>query len=299
MKSLSLIEFGDALLRTRDLDPVYVAIHGAGLSGPQLPQLLTAYWCFYSLGAAAYISEAKTPKEFWKRMMAAAINETAPPPKPGERWPRAAERRHFRGAQAVSSVAGLAARYGKGAEQFVSYLYRPFDNTGSTFNGVAARAREHRGFGEWIAFKIADMGERVLGFDVDFTDCHLGIYKDPRQGAALSYYLRFSAAAAWPVAGEEDYSQEPWKFPVSDVQLKQEVDRLVAFWRGRKFKAPPSGDRLVNVQEIETILCKYKSYYKGHYHVGKDIDEVRHGLERWGDTAQQLAKALPPSVMRG
>jgi hypothetical protein len=55
----------------------------------------------------------------------------------------------------------------------------------------------------------------------------------------------------------------------------------------------------VNVQEIETIFCKYKSYVKGHYHVGKDIHEIREALiytqkysKRTG-LANALLKAMP------
>lgn len=285
---MKLVEFGDALLRTQDLDPVYVAIHKSNIFGSQLAQLLTAYWCFYSLGAAAYISEAKTPKAFWERMMQAALNEESPRIKLGERWPRAAERRHFRGAQATSAVLELTQRYPKGAASFVDYLYKPYDGAQPTFDGVSARVREHRGFGEWIAFKIADMGERVLGHPVDFSNCELGIYKDPRQGAALAWVISLPLLAR---------PESPWLYPITDGELKKIVAELVALWRGKRAKAPPDKNRLVNVQEIETILCKYKSYYKGHYHVGKDIDEVGHGLEGWGDTAQELKAALPPRVI--
>jgi hypothetical protein len=47
--------------------------------------------------------------------------------------------------------------------------------------------------------------------------------------------------------------------------------------------APPARDRLVNVQECETVLCKYKSHINGHYPPGKDTLEVLHGLKeaRW------------------
>jgi hypothetical protein len=43
-------------------------------------------------------------------------------------------------------------------------------------------------------------------------------------------------------------------------------------------KAPPRFERRINIQEIETILCKWKSHINGHYFVGKDIQEIRHGL---------------------
>ena len=54
--------------------------------------------------------------------------------------------------------------------------------------------------------------------------------------------------------------------------------------------------RRVNVQEVETIFCKYKSHLKGHYPVGKDSEEIRHALEGWGDTAQELQKYIPDCI---
>jgi hypothetical protein len=64
----------------------------------------------------------------------------------------------------------------------------------------------------------------------------------------------------------------------------------------RQFKAPPASDRPCGPQEVETVLCKWKSHMNGHYHVGKDIREVRHALAGWGDTADRLLKACPTEV---
>jgi hypothetical protein len=146
--------------------------------------------------------------------------------------------------------------------------------SGGTFQTVSETVQRNRGFGPWIAFKIADMSERVLGYNTSFSDCHLGIYKDPRKGAALAR------------TGDQDY-------PITDAELEETVNHHVALWRRKRAKAPPHGDRLVNVQEIETIFCKYKSHINGHYPVGKDTREVHHGLEGWGDLAEQLQKGIP------
>jgi hypothetical protein len=58
-------------------------------------------------------------------------------------------------------------------------------------------------------------------------------------------------------------------------------------------QAPPRYERRINIQEIETCLCKYHSHLGGHYEVGKDIHEVRHGLLRFGrfEIAQRLLRA--------
>jgi hypothetical protein len=52
--------------------------------------------------------------------------------------------------------------------------------------------------------------------------------------------------------------------------------RVVAELKG--LKAPPRYERTLNLQEAETVLCKFGSYRKGHYEIGKDIQECRHAL---------------------
>lgn len=281
--TLPIAAFGDALLRTGDLDPVYVALHNAGLDSATLSRLCLAYWCFYHLGMASQLAEIKSPKKYWEKMMEAAINTSRPDgTKP---WPRGAERRHFRGQQAVSAMTELVQRY-KTPEHAVEGLLGAGKGHGTghpfpmSYGSVAAAAQSHRGFGEWIAFKIADMAERVLGYPVDFSDCTLGIYKDPRQGAALAFHTR----------GQGTGQGEPWKQPLSDQELAETVAFYVDHFR--KYKCMPAHVgghfRKVNVQEVETVFCKWKSHVKGHYPVGKDTLEISHGLKGWGDTAHHL-----------
>lgn len=272
----TVTEFGKELLRTGDLDPIYVAIHKTQLDTATLNRLCLAYWCFYSLGTAAKLAEIKQPKKFWDAMMVAAINAGEPKP-----WPRGSERRHFRGEQAVAAMSSLVSLY-KTPEHAIDGFIQPAGSI-YTYNSVAASVQKHRGFGPWIAFKIADMSERIMGYGTDFTECHLGIYKDPRQGAAVAFLEKW----------DPEYPSAKWDFPISDVQLSDTVAHYVKTFRAMKLKAPPTGDRLVNVQEVETVFCKYKSHLKGHYPMGKDTREIKHGLQGWGDLAQQLSKGLP------
>jgi hypothetical protein len=280
---MSIVEFGNALLKTEDLDPVYCALTRSNLDQATLARVCLAYWCFYNLGTAARLSEAKSPKAYWTLMAEAAANVGEPKP-----WPRGAERRHFRGTQAVDAVAELAARYPKGAEQALDGF---FGDEPITYASVAAATQSHRGFGPWIAFKVADMSERVFGHRTDFSNCHLGIYKDPRQGAALAMTQLGQGTV------EESVKSRAWEHLISDDDLARVVHHYVKLWRLKRAKAPPHRDRLVNVQEIETIFCKYKSYVKGHYHVGKDIHEIREGLvpyaARRGNIAERLLEAIP------
>jgi hypothetical protein len=55
----------------------------------------------------------------------------------------------------------------------------------TTFEAANKAVLSHYGFGPWMGWKVADMADRVLGIDVDFTDCGLGVYKDPAIGAGL------------------------------------------------------------------------------------------------------------------
>jgi hypothetical protein len=283
--TLSIEEFGTQLLKTNDLDPVYNALCGTLMPEPMMHRLLVAYWCFYHLGAAAYIAESRSEGDFRLRMAQAAANVVPPKVRPeGERWPRAAERRHFRGEQSMRAVGELIVRYKTATDMMNGLVGAGKD---MTYASATRAAESHRGFGQWIGWKIADMAERVLRFHVDFSQADLGIYKDPRQGAALAHYQQELAAGR--VAGV--YAEFPWKYPINDDELAATVAHYARHFR--KFKAPPHGDRPVNVQEIETIFCKYKSHYKGHYPLGKDTREVGHGLEGWGDLAQQLKRELP------
>ena len=37
----------------------------------------------------------------------------------------------------------------------------------------------------------------------------------------------------------------------------------------------------MNIQEVETVLCKWKSHMNGHYPLWNDIHDVNTGLEPW------------------
>src|SRR6476619_5741856 len=94
-----ILEFGDQLIQTWDSDPVYIAMVGAKIPKPQLARALFAYWYFYHLGFAAWVSEQD---DYWGALKVAALNTTESPV--GGRWPRGAERRHFRGQACITAL---------------------------------------------------------------------------------------------------------------------------------------------------------------------------------------------------
>ncbi len=280
---LKCVAFWRALLQAQDLDPVYTALFKAKLPGNVLARLLVAYWCLYHLGASARLAEL-SEKKFWAMLGEAAHNnERGPsiqllPASAANRWPRGAERRHWRGKQALKSYRSLCELSSMSAENLVDYLAggRELSDTAHTFQAVTARVHRIVGFGPWIAFKVADMLERVAGYPVDFNDCALGFYDEPAKGAAL---FMADVGGKGALKGVDQAGMVEWA-----------VGKLRAAYKD--LKAPPNFKRGINVQECETVLCKWKSHLGGHYPLGKDTREVHHGLEGWGDVAQQLQRGL-------
>jgi hypothetical protein len=253
------VKFGAELIRSGDLDPVYFGL--AALPEAQRFRTALAYFCLYHLGAAGKIGEAEGTK-FWDGLEAAARNDD-------RRWPRGSERRHWRGKAAVDCAGWLRANYETPEQVIYSWYNRAHSNR---FSFVSEEVKKTPAFGPWIGFKVADVMERCLGLKVDFADCNLGFYREPRAGAALL------------LTGDADAR-------ISNAELTGVVEAILD--RIGPVKAPPDRKRRINVQEAETCLCKYKSHVNGHYPVGKDLREVRHALEGWGAAADRMRKALP------
>lgn len=269
MNTLPIADFGRQLILTQDLDPVYVALTRVqwGDSGQRLRWLLS-YWLLYHCGVASYLSQYKG-RQYWDTLMDVALNMDPAPV--GGRWPRGRERRHFRGALATSSVLGLVRRYST-PEEAVEYMVGAY-----SLAGVSDRVEAHRGFGPWISFKVADMAERVLGREVSFTEGEVMMFKDPRQGALMAFdTLPLSEATR---NGADD------QLRIHTV-VRYLLDSL------SDLKAPPSGDRPLNIQEVETILCKWKSHTRGHYPVGMDTHEIREGLVPWSAVCGVAGRVL-------
>ena len=245
----TLNDFGEALLRLEDLDPVYPVLRPYALAErEQCRRIILAYALFYDLGVSLYLGSRPN---FWPAVRIAARNEASAPTPFGARWPRAAERRHFRGEKCVNAVDELAARFPL-PERLVAELIEP----GGELREVIDRLRVLPQFGPWIAFKLADIGERVLEAPIRFPP-HL----DGSLYASPLFTVRLLASR------EGVAPEEIW-------------DRTLLHFG--QFSAPPRHERGCGAQEVETIFCKYGSYIKNHYYVGKDLREIRHSLKRWG-----------------
>lgn len=256
-------QFSEKLIVTRDLDPVYVALHGAALDEPQLCRWLLAYMFFYHVGAASWLSEWEGAN-FWGACLIAARNEE--PTHLGGRWPRSAERRHFRGQKCVDAVTKMSLEY----EEPEMHIRQLRVSCWTEKHVIEALSHGWPMFGPWAGFKLADLLERCAGYKIQFSP-NIGLmYSEP--------------AAALDILAAEDPSTDS----------KGHYNALLEWVAG--YGAPPSLDRPCGPQELETCLCKFKSSRGGHYHIGKDIVEVRHALDGWGRTGGRLLAAAPGEV---
>ena len=263
--------FGKHLLDTNELDPIYVALteFKRHHTPQQLHRWLIAYWCFYNAGFASYASEA-AGSEFWEVLDVAAANTAESPTPYGARWPRGHERRHFRGNAAISAVQKLEERYGSTPEDMVTYCAALDVDRGVAgscpYELVAGRTQEHALFGPWISFKVADMADRVLGAHVDFSEAEVFMFKDPVEAALRLWRER---------AGLPENAKPKDQALIISAAVLYLKDHF------SNYRAPPTGDRPVGLQEVETILCKWKSHMNGHYPMFNDIIEIREGTKPW------------------
>jgi hypothetical protein len=257
--------FGEQLVCSQDLDPVYSCLKGANLDEPQLCRWLTAYLMFYHVGSASYLSDA--PSElFWDNCAMAAANIKSAPP--GGGWPRSTERRHFRGAKASNAVERMRVLYP--APESAWRSLKSFNNEIDVINYIKVTWPMH---GPWAGFKAADISERVAGYPIRFSRNTGMMYESPHESLInISYAV---------------------KGRISDIYV------LLLQWVAG-YAAPPGLDRACGPQELETILCKWGSMQSGHYYPGKDIAEVREALGIWtpySKTAARLLAAAPPLLV--
>lgn len=164
-------------------------------------------------------------------------------------YPRCSERRHFRRLNAIRSVEYLE---GRGLDA----LWGGFDGL-AKLSDVMSYVQDWVGFGPWISFKVADMLERLNLLPVEFSEADTFLFDSPKEGAQLMLekYGGTPPAETWAVKTLQQHFGD--------------------------YPAPPRGERPVNGQEMETILCKWKSHLKGKYHIGEDIEACRKGLNRF------------------
>lgn len=260
---LDVIEFGRRLLETRDLDPLYFILLHSGMSRFQLSRWLVCYWCYYHAGLCCWVTD-RGPKNFWPTMLKIALG--------GSQYPRGTERRHFRGKLAVQSISRLQSSFAR-PDHLIDWLIEG----GPSARGICKRVTCLYGFGDWVKWKVPDMLDRLGLAKVEFYDSDVDLMFTSSKQGAIETYRKHSLNGPDQLISAHQYL------------LRELRNRL----------APPLYDRPINVQETETIFCKWKSHLTGHYPIGKDTHEIGLGLRRYGScrTSQSLLKALLEHVL--
>ena len=271
---LDIVEFGRTLITTGDLDPVYIALNNSGWSEAQRLRWLVAYVAFYHCGVACLISERKRG-EFWFLMAGAADNQEMASPCADGRWPRGKERRHFRAEAAVKAVEEWEAAYPEPEEMF-----RYIAGKNGNFDDIMVRALRHRSVGSWMSFKMVDLVDACMGVDVDQSDVWPFLYETPRTSLLQQYRKRHRLKPSQEVPDEQKALMESINY------LRKEFSDLTI---------PHKPGKPIDMFCIETVACKHLSHLHGHYPIGNDITEIRHGLQPWLEckSAQQFLKAVP------
>lgn len=250
-------EFGRQLVETQDLDPVYTILHAAKFERPKLERFLLAYWCFYHCGTCSWIVDQS---DYWKAMKEAASNSIRP---------RGTERRHFRGLNGIKATEALSKI---GVQKLFEPLYKLKP---AGLADVMKYVKTWPQFGPWIAFKVADMLERLGLVKVCFSAADTFLFDSPREGAKLlvSRYANGEHVS--------EHLEPEWAFSYLETSIGT-------------LRAPPAFERGLNGQEFETILCKYLKHWNGKYKVGDDWKEQKHHLQKFNTpTARELLKCIP------
>lgn len=258
---LSFEDFGAHLLTSGDLDPIYIALNRCAFAPEQRNRWLTAYCAFYNAGFACWASDEVDAQIYWNKLMIAAKNEVPTPF--GERWPRAKERRHFRGQQAVQGIVDWSSKYAGEPGKMFDYIGQ---NSGGSFDIVLKRAQQHRSVGNWLGFKMVDLVDACMGIDIGQSDVMHFMYEAPR----------VSLLNRW----REKNKLPPEAKPKDE---KATILAVVDYCREafKSYEVPHKPNRPVDMFCLETIFCKFQSHLNGHYPLNNDLHEISEGLAPW------------------
>lgn len=273
---IELLPFARQLILSGDLDPVYLGVQACKFDRLESARWLIAYWCFYHSGVACHLCHFDGPV-FWDKMLIAAANTVAAPNDIG-RWPRGAERRHFRGNAAVDAVNALREQYSR-PESMLEFL------VGGRMSvvDVIQRAQRHRLFGPWISFKIADMIDALVK-PVLQDDLAPFLYKTPAD--SIRYH-----SPNLPLSPR----------PRTDAELLRDA-MLWLCGELSDLRVPHKPQVAVDYFVAETVWCKHLSHLHGFYPPGKDSREVREGVEKWAgvaECAERFLSGLPVAAHAG
>lgn len=252
-------DWGKQLLDANEADPPYDMLVSARLAGvldaAAQKRWMLGFWLFYHVGVASWLTEQPN---FWKGAFTVAEKKPEAVCTNGE-WPRGGYRRYFRGGMATAALAVIS-NMGK-PEDVVDWFY----DGALHFRQVEKRVRQLPTYGYTMSFKIADMGERVLGFPIQFDE-DMPLPEEPAKGLKIAAEM----------------------FGISELEVRERV-----IFNLDGCRLPGLHGRQPGVQEMETVLCEWKHMLSGKFFIGRDGPKLRANLSGFGDLADAMSRHLP------
>tara|TARA_R110000803_G_scaffold53808_7_gene110346 strand:- start:1234 stop:2013 length:780 start_codon:yes stop_codon:yes gene_type:complete len=146
-------------------------------------------------------------------------------------------------------------------------FYQMFRKVHPNANIALKQLQKFQGIGPWAAWKILDLLNCCLGFQFDFSNVDFRLaYAYPIKGMLL-------------VAGEDESKYKKVNDSLYKTSMSAVFSQLSEAGVNNE-QAPPQYVRAINMQEIETCLCKYHSYFHGHYKAGEDIARLHARIQK-------------------
>ncbi len=246
----AFVEFSREHLASGDIDPVYPVLkHLVRDDGREAAHSrVFAYLAWYSLASSEAALAHGLRGWPWKDL------PTAEPI--WARYPTGTERRALRGGKNImkhlEALTATVTTHGSWEDWLARGL------TGSqlvSWERMRLVTSEPWGNGRWASYKTCEILWKVLGYPLEATDMGNEFSSGPREGLAI-------------VLGSAPRGNSP--------DVIRELDRLAEDLRER---LEDDLGHPLGIEELETLLCDWKSTVQGNYYVGRDTDEMLEGLE--------------------
>lgn len=239
------LTFGRAMVVSRDLDPIY--------------DMLRALYAELELDHAARLWFTALYLAYYDLPSALTVFRACPEMAELPSWaltlPIAVERRNLRGGLLPQNLLSYRQLCTQAGGQY-AFLTRGWGaDPEQNFLRFWETAQRPWGNGRWAAFKWADLVKNVHGAPLAAPDMRLEECSGPKEGLQRLYRTA--------------------------TEYVPTLNRLGSGLRDRFAR----DGLLLDWEQLETVLCNFKSLAKGKYYVGHDIDELQERI----DTAPRLS----------
>jgi hypothetical protein len=272
-----LVEFMRHMHDSGDLDPLYPMLAWLEREMPEEQQLWLSFlyvaWYNIASGWAAF-NMYPHPHEFLPRDL-------------DPKWPTGTERRANRGGKVAEHIQDFLLKIASTGIVGWHHLGLKGEDRIEDWYVTNEKIKMLYMNGRWAGYKHCEVLQKVNDFDITAPDMGHANSSGPREGLGMLY----------DTSGMNG----------NDAEIIAELDAMGEDLTARLNDALPGYN--LEVEDVETILCNWKSLMKGKYYVGHDIDENQEqilvAVERGILTEYQAGflwrarKAVLPDAYRG